>query len=354
MKILYGRVSDGILVDITARVNDLYRDCEFAWIPTDDWLRCNLLVGSDPIPGQPKFVYVVEESSQTVRTIPQDQHAILQPGTNAILLMSHERPAMLLNGTLKPMLRRLIASSFNWIKISVLTAVQVLHTLLELNYGSWNEELPEQLMATAYIRPTDRVLEFGSNIGRNTLIIAALLDEPERQLVTVETDPDNVSKLKENLQANRFEQVKVINAGLSAVPLLQRDWITRQEPESSSERSQMIESGWKPVATVNWNELAFYGSIRKFDVIVADCEGAMVPILRSYATELLGPARMVIVENDFPTAVDKAIFDEYMSDFGFECVYHRPFPGPIGLDHPFAHVALNFFQVWQKKTDASQ
>lgn len=360
-KILYGRVSDGKLIDITARVNDIYRDCEFAWIPTDDWLRCNLLVGHDPIPGHPKFVYVVDEASQMVRTVPQDHHAVLHPGTNAILMLTRERPAMLLGDALKPMLRRLIGSSFDWIRLSVMTAVQVLHTLLELKYGSWHEELPEQLMATAYIRADDRVLEFGSNIGRNTLIIAALLDDPGRQLVTVETDPDNVAKLKENLQANRFDNVRVINAGLSAVPLLQRDWVTCPEPESTSERSQLIENGYKSVATVTWNELVQrvnsvpIGSIDHFDVIVADCEGAMVPILASYASELLGPARMVIIENDFSCAVDKARFDRHLTDHGFECVYHRPYPGPIGPGHPFEHVAANFFQVWRKeKTHVQQ
>ena len=58
-----------------------------------------------------------------------------------------------------------------------------------------NEEYPEQVMSVLFFEPDDKVLELGSNIGRNTLVISSLLKDSSN-LVTLETD--SVKELEYN------------------------------------------------------------------------------------------------------------------------------------------------------------
>ena len=47
---------------------------------------------------------------------------------------------------------------------------------LILKYGTFEQEYVEQTMAYTFIEKTNIVLELGSNIGRNSLIISKLLN----------------------------------------------------------------------------------------------------------------------------------------------------------------------------------
>jgi hypothetical protein len=51
-----------------------------------------------------------------------------------------------------------------------------LHYKLKIKYGNLNDELPEQKMTLRYLKGDAKVLEIGGNIGRNSLIIASILD----------------------------------------------------------------------------------------------------------------------------------------------------------------------------------
>jgi hypothetical protein len=51
-----------------------------------------------------------------------------------------------------------------------------LHNKLTIKHGSFKDEIPEQLMVVRFIKGNEKVLEIGSNIGRNTLIIADILN----------------------------------------------------------------------------------------------------------------------------------------------------------------------------------
>jgi hypothetical protein len=52
--------------------------------------------------------------------------------------------------------------------------LQAIHSKLNIKYGTFNEELPEQKTAVRYLSGNEKVLEIGANIGRNSLIIANL------------------------------------------------------------------------------------------------------------------------------------------------------------------------------------
>jgi hypothetical protein len=54
-----------------------------------------------------------------------------------------------------------------------------LHNSLYLKYGSFNDEYPEQTMSVKYLKGNEKVLEIGSNIGRNSLIIGYILNQKQ-------------------------------------------------------------------------------------------------------------------------------------------------------------------------------
>jgi len=82
--------------------------------------------------------------------------------------------------------------------------LEQLQNSLDLKYGSFSEELIEQKMSYKFIKPDDKVLELGSNIGRNSLIISSLLSYSSN-LVTLEMDPIFYKKCIENRNNNNLK-----------------------------------------------------------------------------------------------------------------------------------------------------
>jgi FkbM family methyltransferase len=143
--------------------------------------------------------------------------------------------------------------------------LDLIHTSLKFSGGSNRDDYPEQLMAVMFIEKDSKVLELGSNIGRNTLTIASILNSPE-QLVTLECDPNICNKLRENLSINNKKNVKVEQAALSKRKLFQIGWNTY--PEETKPHNAV------EINTISFKELEEKHQIQ-FDTLVADCEGAL-------------------------------------------------------------------------------
>lgn len=133
--------------------------------------------------------------------------------------------------------------------------------------GDFKEELIEQIIATKYINENDKVLEIGGNIGRNSMIIASLLNKTEN-LTVMETDPETFKMLKHNKEINNMN-FKIINAGLSKKKLLQNSWDTYYS-DSIENKHNYFEV----------NNITYQDLINKtggdFNVLVLDCEGAFI------------------------------------------------------------------------------
>ena len=69
-------------------------------------------------------------------------------------------------------------------KVSVDEKIKNIHSKLNIKYGHLYDELPEQKMVVNYITGNEKVLEIGGNIGRNSLVIASLLQD-STNLVTL-------------------------------------------------------------------------------------------------------------------------------------------------------------------------
>jgi len=221
--------------------------------------------------------------------------------------------------------------------LSITDRVKGIHQHLCLDYGSMHDEIPEQEMALRYIKSTDTVLEIGGNIGRNSCVIGTILDDDKR-LVVLESSPNHARELMHNRNINGFT-FHVEPSALSKVKLIQRGWDTYLQ--STDE----VPAGFIPVPTITLSELRNKYQ-QKFNVLVADCEGALYQILKDEPS-LLDGIETVIIENDFKIYEHKQYVDEVFDKRGLKSVYIRP----LHINMPiFDKVKHCFFQVFQTKS----
>lgn len=209
--------------------------------------------------------------------------------------------------------------------------LDLLHTRTKIRYGSMKEEYPEQIMAITYIKPSDCVLEIGGNIGRNTIAISCILDN-DSNLVTLESDPRIALQLIENCELNGIKP-HIEASALSKRKLIQSGWNTIP--------SDVVLPGYIEVPTITYDELVKKYN-KKFNVLVADCEGALYYILMDEPT-FLNNIETIIIENDFEDMDHKIYVDTVFVNNGFSCVYN----GELEFNN-FPHLKHCFYQVWKR------
>jgi FkbM family methyltransferase len=205
-----------------------------------------------------------------------------------------------------------------------------IHKKIKLEGGSMIEEYPEQLMATNYIQPDSKVLEIGANIGRNTLVIASILNDSS-DLISLECDPESYSVLLKNIKQNNF-QVNAINAALSKKKLVQKNWDTYPL------ETEIVPEGFKLVNTIDYESIKKLN--KKFDTLVLDCEGSFYYILRDFP-EILNGIKTIIMENDYWDFSHKIYIDTILFNNGFFIEYSEA--GGWGPCQKF------FFQVFKRE-----
>ena len=211
--------------------------------------------------------------------------------------------------------------------------LQSLQNKLKITGGDFKEELVEQIIATKYINENDKVLEIGGNIGRNSMIIASLLNKTEN-LTVMETDPETFKMLKHNKEINNMN-FKIINAGLSKKKLLQNLWDTYYS-DSLENKHNYFEV----------NNITYQDLINKtggdFNVLVLDCEGAFYYILKEFP-EIITNIDKILIENDYKTIEEKKYVDDILFNNNFVSVFKDYHPDKWG---PFYN---KFYEVYQKK-----
>ena len=154
-----------------------------------------------------------------------------------------------------------------------------LHSKLKLNYGNFSEEYPEQEMAAMYIKPDDIVLELGGNIGRNSCIIASLLND-SKHLVVFESDVTVAQYLKENRDLNNLN-FHIEDCAISKCDLYQNG-INTVPVNYIINHPHFV--NWTKIKTATWSDIKNKYNNMIFDTLVADCEGALYYILRDQPT----------------------------------------------------------------------
>lgn len=307
-------------------------------IPKTDWERCEMFY-RDPAPQQVKHVLLLDAEAGCLRVLVNFK-AVFPTGAESlteVTLIDHN-----------------IDRKEWWDKLSKpcidrdLPELRELQQRLNLLHGSFDEELPEQRMAIKHILPTDTVLELGTNIGRNSLIIGTILDD-DRRLVTLESNPQHAREAEENRVANSMN-FQIEPSALSARPLIQEGWYSQLglgEPASTK----------FSVNTITWPALQQKYGLH-FNVLVADCEGAVFHILEDEPDFFKG-FDTVILENDFTTdessestaAQKKDAVDAALRASGLSVVYSEPGPDyavPY-IRERFAATWSRFYEVWKRQ-----
>jgi FkbM family methyltransferase len=206
--------------------------------------------------------------------------------------------------------------------------VNSIHQNIQLRHGNFNEELPEQHMSAMFIEPENKVLEIGGNIGRNSLVIASLLNNSSN-LVSLESDPDIAQQLIENRDINNLH-FHVEPFALSKRPLIQKGWDTIISDD--------ILPGYKRINTIDFIDIQNKYKI-KFDTLVVDCEGALYYILQDYP-EILENIQIIIMENDYHNIQHKNYINLILDQNGFINIYRKN--GGWGPCYDC------FFETWKK------
>jgi FkbM family methyltransferase len=210
--------------------------------------------------------------------------------------------------------------------------LSIIHSNLKINHGTFNDELPEQKMVVRYLTGSEKVLEIGGNIGRNTLVIASILGSNCNNFVTLESDLNIAKQLEENKFLNNFN-FHIENSALSKRKLIQQKWDTIP--------SDILLDGYTWVNTITLEELKIKYNI-EFDTLVLDCEGAFYYILIDMP-EILNNIKLIIMENDYWDISKKNYIDNILKENNFNRDYVE--------GNGWGPCRDNFFEVWNKTTN---
>jgi FkbM family methyltransferase len=290
--ICYGTIDQQI--DITKTAIDKCSHANKLIIPKGDITRSALF--GDPATGYLKYIFIRNNITQYTSVIDETQEIMIELGIEHVL--------------------------------------QSIHQKLKIDYGAFYDEYPEQLMAVKYIKGHEKVLELGGNIGRNSLIIAYLLNKcNNNNFVTLESDPEICIKLKHNRDINNLNFF-VEDKALSKRSLIQKGWNTIVSDE--------VLEGYKKVNTITLDNLKAKYKI-DFDTLVLDCEGAFYYILTDMP-EILDTVKLIIMENDYICIEHKQYVDNVLIKKGFSIDYTNN--AGRGQESYVRCCFDNFFEVW--------
>jgi FkbM family methyltransferase len=298
MKILYGS-SITNYIDVTNICLSQLTKNNIIHIPNGDHNRANIF--TDPLPGITKKIFILNDDN--IREYEYD-----------ISLKVH------INIT---------DTTIETINITQITQqLENIHSKLNIKYGKMSDELPEQKMSVRYLKGNEKVLEIGGNIGRNSLVIASILQD-STNLVTLECDINVANQLIENRDLNNFN-FYVEKSALSNRSLIQKGWETIP--------SDTLIDGFTWVDTITFNNLKMKYNI-EFDTLVLDCEGAFYYILMDMP-EILNNIKLIIMENDYWDISKKEYVDEILIKNNFYIDYQE--------SGGWGPCFNNFFEVWKK------
>jgi FkbM family methyltransferase len=298
-KFYYGTETNKIDISEKIKLNCVKDNIIF--IPSGDNNRANLF--GDPLPGILKSIFINEREFKDYSKI----------YINNVIYQIDEIPQNF----------KLLDNKYKWKKLK---------KQLKIKYGSFEDECPEQLMAIKFLTGSEKVLEIGANIGRNTLIIASLLNDSSN-LVTMETDINTFEQLNENKRLNNLNFFTE-NSALSSKKLIQKF----ENCGSYCIQSDVLLENYSFVNTMTLSQLKEKYPIN-FDTLVLDCEGAFYYILQDFP-EILNGINLIIMENDYLNIVHKEYIDSVLKPNGFNVIYTEGNGWGPCKDY--------FYQVWKR------
>lgn len=212
-----------------------------------------------------------------------------------------------------------------------------LHSIIHLKHDWFGAEIPEQMLSIKFLTGNEKVLEIGSNIGRNTFIMSYILNKNNNHnLVSLESHNGIYKKLVENKEGTG------LNCFLENAALSKRGLIQKLDLWDTVVSDEVFE-GYQKVNTITFNELEKKYNIT-FDTLVLDCEGAFFYILLDMP-EILNNINLIIMENDYHDGEQKKYIDFILKKNGFVVIHSEG--GGWGPCTDF------FYEVWKRDTPSS-
>ena len=175
----------------------------------------------------------------------------------------------------------------------------------------WRSEKVEQSMNMRFLNGTERVLELGACMGRNSLVMATILNEHGGKLVSIEANPTIVERLRKARAASGLT-FDIIDKPLSRHRMMVYKWMSRCiEPHDPIPRK------WREVATTTLGDVKAASGVGTFDTLVVDCEGAFHGILKEFPGVMKGVTK-VIIENDSRDAKEAEEIHQNLRDHGLQ------------------------------------
>lgn len=311
--IKYG--AEGNNIDVTSIVYNKFIKQNIIYIPDGDHNRSFYF--TDPVPYVLKSVFITDSEKNTIK-YDHTTKVYIDLNTDKIFTNKDVVPEYIKD-----------------IHIDYKEKLSEIHKKLKIHFGDFAQEYSEQMMAIKNLTGNEKVLEIGGNIGRNSLIIAHILNQKNNNnLVTLESGKTIYQQLLHNKTINPQLDFFIENLALSCKPLKQNKWDTTFYDGS------VLEDDYELVNTITFQELREKNKI-EFDTLILDCEGAFYYILLDMP-EILDNIKLIIIENDFKEEEQKKYFDETLLKHDFYNSYSEDLIiGP-------GNIRKNFFQVWKK------
>lgn len=300
--ILYGIEENNINIEPICLTKCLYNN--IICIPKTDGARA--LLFTDPLVGTLKSIFIKNELTGTLEKFTHDKSVYIDLIDNKVYTsLDFQKP---------------------------IDRLHKIHNNLKIDFGNMNDEYQEQLMASIFLTGNEKILEIGSNIGRNSLVIANILNSANNyDFVTLECDEGIYNQLIHNKNLNTLTFFAE-NSALSKRQLIQQGWNTIPSDE--------VLPGYHKVNTIDCSGLVEKYGI-KFDTLVLDCEGAFYYILLDMP-EILDNINLILLENDFLVAEEKIYVDSVLKKRGFNVIYF--------VGGGWGHFQDNFWEVWLKSS----
>jgi FkbM family methyltransferase len=296
---------------------------------------------TDPVPGQLKTVYIVFADNSVIECdeskvvfIDLIKYKIYTDKDNVDTELVPFTPNVGLN---EPVIlnEQVILNEPVCNDNDVIVKLLNIQKQLRIDFGTFQDEFPEQIMAVKYLTGNEKILEIGGNIGRNSLIIAYILNQNNNaNMVSLESDTHISAQLTHNKNLNNLNFF-IENSALSKRKLIQREWDTMVYDNDD------LPDGFNPVNIISLDELNAKYRI-EFDTLILDCEGAFYYILMDMP-EILENINLIIMENDYHDITHKQYIDDILKQKGFFVDYSKS--GGWSRDCPCYN---NFFEVWKK------
>ena len=211
-------------------------------------------------------------------------------------------------------------------------ALQLIHNNLQIKGGKIgnkdNIQIPQQNMLVKYLTGNEKVLEIGSNIGRNALVIAHILQKKNNNnFVTLECNKRHTVFLQTNKAINNFH-FHIEESAFSKKKIIQNSYT------GDILVSDVLIDGYDYVNIISFTGLKEKYNI-VFDTLVLDC-GYMFYYIIQDMPQLLNKINLIIMTNDYNDITHKEFINNYLIKKHFNLVLAEDGIKP------------NFYEVWKK------